>query len=127
MLAPHYWLAYIEKLQRDRERIADCRKRVNRSPLGVAAVAGTTLPIDREMTAAALGFDGVTANSLDTSSDRDFILEPAFVLSMIASHLSGWAEEWILWSTVEFNFIKMPQQFLHRQQHHAAESQSRHT
>ncbi|WP_182869158.1 argininosuccinate lyase [Stieleria mannarensis] len=111
VLAPHYWLAYIEKFQRDRDRIADCRRRVNQSPLGVAAVAGTTLPIDRRQTAAALQFDGVTANSLDTSSDRDFILESAFVLSMIASHLSGWAEEWILWSTVEYNFIKIPQQF----------------
>lgn len=111
VLAPHYWLAYIEKYERDRERIADCRRRVNQSPLGVAAVAGTTLPIDRQQTASALDFDGVTANSLDTSSDRDFILESAFVLSMIASHLSGWAEEWILWSTVEFNFIKMPHQF----------------
>ncbi|MDV6032943.1 MAG: argininosuccinate lyase [Phycisphaera sp. RhM] len=111
VLAPHYWLAYIEKFQRDRDRIADCRRRVNQSPLGVAAVAGTTLPIDRQQTAAALEFDGVTANSLDTSSDRDFILESAFVLSMIASHLSGWSEEWILWSTVEYNFIKIPQQF----------------
>ena len=111
VLAPHYWLAYIEKFQRDRERLADCRRRVNQSPLGVAAVAGTTLPIDRQMTADALDFEGVTANSLDTSSDRDFILESAFVLSLVASHLSGWAEEWILWSTVEFNFIKMPQQF----------------
>lgn len=111
VLAPHYWLAYIEKLERDRDRIADCRARVNHSPLGVAAVAGTTLPIDREQTASALDFQGITANSLDTSSDRDFILESAFVLSMIASHLSGWAEEWILWSTVEYNFIKMPHQF----------------
>ncbi|OUT55125.1 MAG: argininosuccinate lyase [Rhodopirellula sp. TMED11] len=111
VLAPHYWLAYVEKFQRDRDRLADCRRRVNQSPLGVAAVAGTTLPIDRQMTANALDFEGVTANSLDTSSDRDFILESAFVLSLVASHLSGWAEEWILWSTVEFNFIKMPQQF----------------
>jgi argininosuccinate lyase len=111
VLAPHYWLAYIEKFSRDRERIADCRKRVNRCSLGVAAVAGTTLPIDRNRTAAALGFEGITANSLDTSSDRDFALESAFVLSMIASHLSGWAEEWILWSTVEFGFIKLPHAF----------------
>ncbi|KAA5542248.1 argininosuccinate lyase [Roseiconus nitratireducens] len=111
VLAPHYWLAYIEKFQRDRERITDCRVRVNQSPLGIAAVAGTTLPIDREQTASALDFQGITANSLDTSSDRDFIQESAFVLAMIASHLSGWAEEWILWSTVEFNFIKMPHQF----------------
>ena len=111
VLAAHYWLAYIEKFQRDRERIADCRRRVNQCSLGVAAVAGTTLPIDREQTAKELEFEGITANSLDTSSDRDFILESAFVLSVIASHLSGWAEEWILWSTVEFNFLKMPQQF----------------
>ena len=111
VLAPHYWLAYIEKFQRDRERVADCRKRVNQCPLGIAAVAGTTLPIDRRQTAVALGFDGITANSLDTSSDRDFVLESSFVLSMIASHLSGWAEEWILWSTVEFDFIQIPQKF----------------
>jgi len=111
VLAPHYWLAYIEKFARDRERIADCRRRVNRCSLGVAAVAGTTLPIDRNLTAASLGFEGITANSLDTSSDRDFALESAFVLSVIASHLSGWAEEWILWSTVEFGFIKLSHAF----------------
>jgi argininosuccinate lyase len=111
VLAPHYWLAYIEKFARDRDRLADARKRVNVCPLGVAAVAGTTLPINRRQTAAALGFDGVTANSLDTSSDRDFVIETAFVLSLIAAHLSTWAEEWILWSTVEFNFIKMPHAF----------------
>ncbi len=111
VLAPHYWLAYVEKFARDRERLADCRRRVNRCGLGVAAVAGTTLPIDREQTAGALGFDSVTANSLDTSSDRDFVLESAFALSMVASHLSGWAEEWILWSTVEFGFLRLPQTF----------------
>lgn len=111
VLAPHYWLAYVEKFQRDRERVADCRKRVNQCSLGVAAVAGTTLPIDRDQTAATLGFDAPTANSLDTSSDRDFLIESAFVLSTIALHLSGWAEEWILWSTVEFDFIKLPQEF----------------
>ncbi len=111
VLAPHYWLAYIEKFSRDRGRIADCRRRLNQCSLGVAAVAGTTLPIDRQQTAKLLDFDGVTANSLDTSSDRDFMLESAFVLSVIASHLSGWAEEWILWSTVEYNFIKIPQAF----------------
>lgn len=111
VLAPHYWLAYIEKFARDRERIADCRRRVNRCSLGVAAVAGTTLPIDRQQTARLLEFEDVTANSLDTSSDRDFVLEAAFVLSVIASHLSGWAEEWILWSTVEYGFLKLPQEF----------------
>ncbi len=111
VLASHYWLAYIEKFARDRERIADCRRRVNRCSLGVAAVAGTTLPIDREITARELDFDSATPNSLDTSSDRDFVLESAFVLSQIALHLSGWAEEWILWSTVEFGFLKLPQAF----------------
>ena len=111
VVASHYWLAYIEKFARDRERIADCRRRVNQCSLGVAAVAGTTIPIDRQQTADELGFEGITANSLDTSSDRDFMMESAFVLATIAAHLSGWAEEWILWSTVEFNFIKVPQQF----------------
>ncbi len=111
VLAPHYWLCYVEKYQRDRERLADCRKRVNVCGLGAAACAGTTLPIDREATAKELGFERVAANSIDVSSDRDFVLETAFVLAMIAEHLSGWAEEWILWSTVEFNFVKLPHQF----------------
>lgn len=111
VLAPHYWLAYVEKLQRDRLRVADCRRRVNVCPLGGAAVAGTSLPIDRAMTADLLGFEGVASNSIDISSDRDFAVESAFVLSMISIHLSGWAEEWILWSTTEFGFIKLPQAF----------------
>lgn len=111
VMAPHYWLAYIEKFDRDRQRLADCRRRVNVSGLGAAACAGTSLPIDREMTAAELGFEGVAANSLDVSSDRDFILESAFVLSVIAAHLSGWAEEWILWSTMEFGFLELPHAF----------------
>ncbi len=111
VLAPHYWLCYIEKFERDRGRMLDCRSRVNVCGLGAAACAGTSLPIDREATARELEFEAVAANSIDVSSDRDFALESAFVLAMIASHLSGWAEEWILWSTVEFNFIKLPQQF----------------
>jgi len=111
VLAPHYWLAYCEKLQRDRQRLADCRRRVNVCSLGTAAVAGTSLPIDRDDVARRLGFDAVAANSLDVSSDRDFALESAFVLTLIAEHLSTWAEEWILWSTVEFNFIRLPQEF----------------
>lgn len=111
VLAAHYWLCYIEKYQRDRERLSDCRKRVNVCGLGAAACAGTSLPIDREMTARELGFERVAANSIDVSSDRDFVLEAAFVLAMIAEHLSGWAEEWILWSTVEFGFLRLPQQF----------------
>jgi argininosuccinate lyase len=111
VLAAHYWLAYCEKLQRDRDRLADCRRRANVCSLGTAAVAGTTLPIDRDDVARRLEFDGVAANSLDVSSDRDFVLELVFVLALVAEHLSGWAEEWILWSTVEFNFIQLPQQF----------------
>ena len=111
VLAPHYWLAYCEKLDRDRQRVADCRRRVNVSSLGVAALAGSSLPIDRHDVAQRLGFADVAANSLDVSSDRDFVLESAFVLSAIALHLSTWAEEWILWSTAEFNFLKLPQEF----------------
>ena len=111
VLAPHYWLAYIEKFQRDRERLMDCRRRVNLCSLGTAALAGTTLNIDRENTAKRLGFEGLVANSLDSSSDRDYLLETVFCLSTIAIHLSGWAEEWILWSTVEFDFIKLPHAF----------------
>lgn len=111
VLAPHYWLAYCEKFERDRERLADCRKRLNRSGLGAAAVAGTSLPIDREQTAKELNFESVAANSLDVSSDRDFVLELAFTLTVIGEHLSGWAEEWILWSTIEYRFLTLPQQF----------------
>ncbi len=111
VLAPHYWLAYCEKLERDRGRLADCRKRTNVCSLGVAALAGTSLPIDREDSARRMGFESVAANSLDVSSDRDFALEFAFSLSVIALHLSTWAEEWVLWSTSEFSFIKLPQTF----------------
>jgi argininosuccinate lyase len=111
VLAAHYWLAYIEKFARDRSRLVDCRKRVNVCPLGAAAVAGTSLPIDRHFTANELQFDDVARNSIDVSSDRDFVVETVFVLTMIAEHLSGWAEEWILWSTTEFNFLRLPQKF----------------
>jgi argininosuccinate lyase len=108
VLAPHYFLAYVEKLARDRDRVADCRRRLNVLPLGAAALAGTTLPIDRAWVAASLGFAAVAANSMDVSSDRDFVLESAFVLTLIAEHLSGWAEEWVLWSTQEFGFLALP-------------------
>ena len=111
VLAPHYWLAYCEKYERDRQRLADCRRRTNVLSLGAAALAGTSLPIDRHDVARQLSFDAVAANSLDVSSDRDFVLEFAFVLTVIAEHLSTWAEEWILWSTAEFNFLKLPQAF----------------
>jgi argininosuccinate lyase len=108
VLASHAFLAYVEKLERDRSRLADCRKRLNTLPLGAAALAGTSLPIDRDFVARELGFDGVAANSLDVSSDRDFVIESVFVLTVIAEHLAGWAEEWILWSTQEFGFLDLP-------------------
>jgi argininosuccinate lyase len=111
VLAPHYWLAYCEKLERDRGRLADCRRRTNVLTLGTAALAGTSLPIDRDEVARQLGFEGLAANSLDASSDRDFALEFAFALAVIAEHLSSLAEEWIIWSTAEFGFLDLPQSF----------------
>src|SRR5207253_9889624 len=94
-----------------RERLADTRKRVNVLPLGAAALAGTSLPINRDSVAKRLGFASVAGNSLDVSSDRDFLIEFIFDLSLIALHLAGWAEEWILWSTTEFNFLDLPDAF----------------
>ncbi|MCH8829659.1 MAG: argininosuccinate lyase [Planctomycetes bacterium] len=106
--AAHYWFAYCEKFDRDRSRLADCRRRGNVSPLGGAALAGSSLALDRCETASELGFDGIAGNSLDISGDRDFLVEFVFSLSLIAVHLSGWAEEWILWFTTEFGFLKLP-------------------
>jgi argininosuccinate lyase len=111
VLAAHYFLAYAEKYQRDRERLADTRKRVNVLPLGSAALAGSSLPINRESVRAKLGFAAVAANSIDATSDRDFLLEYVFDLSLIAVHLSGWAEEWVLWATTEFGFLQLPDAF----------------
>src|SRR5205085_730554 len=111
VLAAHYFLAYVEKYQRDRDRLADCRRRVNVLPLGTAALAGTSLPIDRESVRRQLGFEGLAANSLDASGDRDFILEFVFDLAVVALHLSGWAEEWVLWATTEFGFLELPDAF----------------
>ena len=108
VLAGHYFLAYVEKYERDRSRLADCRKRLNVLPLGAAALAGTTLPIDRHHVAKSLGFEDVARNSMDVSSDRDFLIESLFVLTMIAEHLAGWAEEWVIWSTQEFSFVALP-------------------
>ncbi|HTN04780.1 MAG TPA: argininosuccinate lyase, partial [Planctomycetaceae bacterium] len=108
VMAAHYWLAYCEKFERDRLRLQDCRARLNVSPLGAAALAGSSLPINRRITAELLGFDDVAANSLDVSSDRDYLAESIFAMSLIAIHLSGWAEEWILWCTTEFGFLKLP-------------------
>ena len=111
VLAAHYFLAYVEKYQRDRDRLKDCRRRVNVLPLGAAALAGTSLPIDRDSVRRQLGFDAIAANSLDVSSDRDFLLEFVFDLSLIALHLGGWAEEWVLWATTEFGFLDLPDAF----------------
>ncbi len=111
VLATHYWLCYCEKLERDRGRLAGCRARANVLALGAAAVAGTSLPIDRDDVAQRLGFGAVAANSMDVSSDRDFVLEFAFCLALVAEHLSTWAEEWVLWTTAEFDFIRLPQAF----------------
>jgi argininosuccinate lyase len=111
VLAAHYFLAYVEKYQRDRDRLADCRRRVNVLPLGAAALAGTSLPIDRDSVRRQLGFDALAANSLDVSGDRDFLLEFVFDLAVVALHLSGWAEEWVLWATTEFNFLDLPDAF----------------
>ena len=109
--AAHYWLAYCEKFDRDRQRLGDCLKRVNVSPLGGAALAGTSLPIDRHYTAELLEFTDVARNSLDISSDRDYLAEFCFCMALIATHLSNWAEEWIAWFSTEFGFIKLPDAF----------------
>ncbi|GHT28219.1 argininosuccinate lyase [Planctomycetales bacterium] len=111
VLAPHYYLAYCEKFERDRQRLLDCRKRVNVMGLGCAAVAGTSIPIDRNKTADELGFEAIAPNSIDVSSDRDFVLEAVFCLLEISLHLSTLAEEWIWWFTSEFKFITIPQKF----------------
>ncbi len=107
VLLSHHLLAYYEMFARDRGRIGDCKKRMNISPLGAAAMAGTGLPIDRESVAKELGFDGVTANSMDTSGDRDFALELLFSLSVVQLHLSRLAEELVLWSSKEFEFVEI--------------------
>jgi argininosuccinate lyase len=107
----HHLLAYVEMLGRDSSRLTDARKRLNESPLGSAALAGTPYPIDREMTAKALGFDRPTANSLDAVSDRDFILETLAAGSIMAMHLSRFAEELVIWSSAQFNFIRLSDKF----------------
>ena len=107
----HHMLAWFEMLSRDYERLQDCRKRVNRSPLGAAALAGTTFPIDREYTAQLLGFEGICENSLDAVSDRDFAIEFTAAASLIMTHLSRFSEELVLWSSAQFNFIRLPDRF----------------
>jgi len=107
----HHLLAYVEMLARDRGRLADARARLNQCPLGAAALAGTSFPIDRDMTAEALGFDGPTANSLDTVADRDFALETLAAAAITAMHLSRFAEELVLWTTPQFGFVKLSDRF----------------
>ena len=103
----HHLLAYAMMLERDDERLADCAKRMNRSPLGACALAGTTYPIDRGMTARLLGFDAPTENSLDSVSDRDFCVELLAAISLCMTHLSRFSEEIILWSSWEFRFLEL--------------------
>ena len=103
----HHMLAYVEMLARDKSRFEDARKRMNECPLGAAALAGTSFPIDRHMTAQALGFDRPTANSLDSVSDRDFALEFLSASSICAMHLSRFAEELVIWSSAQFRFVKL--------------------
>ena len=109
--AGHAFLAYVEMLERDRGRLLDARRRANVSPLGSGALAGTTLPIDRERVASELGFDGITRNSLDAVSDRDFLLEFACALSLIATHLSRFSEELVNWTSAEFGFVRIGDAF----------------
>jgi argininosuccinate lyase len=107
----HHLLAYVEMLARDRGRFADARRRLNECPLGAAALAGTSFPIDRFMTAAALGFDRPTANSLDSVSDRDFVVETLAAAAICAMHLSRFAEEIVLWTSVQFGFVRLSDAF----------------
>ena len=107
----HHLLAYVEMLGRDRSRFADARRRLNECPLGAAALAGTSFPLDRAMTAAELGFDRPAANSIDAVSDRDFALDYLASAAICAVHLSRFAEELVLWSTPQFGFVRMPEAF----------------
>ena len=107
----HHLLAYVEMVGRDRGRFADARKRLNRSPLGAAALAGTSFPIDRQMTAQALGFDHPMRNSIDAVSDRDFAIEALAAASLAAIHLSRLAEELVIWSSREFGFVRLSDAF----------------
>lgn len=107
----HHLLAWFEMLDRDHQRLIDCRKRVNQSPLGAAALAGTTYPIDRTLSAELLGFEAPTRNSLDSVSDRDFAIEFTSFAALVMTHLSRASEELILWASAQFNFINLPDRF----------------
>ncbi len=107
----HHLLAWNEMLERDYGRLADCRARLNQSPLGAAALAGTSYPIDREQTAQALGFDRPTENSLDSVSDRDFGIEFCAFAALLMTHLSRMSEELVLWTSAQFDFVELPDRF----------------
>jgi argininosuccinate lyase len=111
VLVAHWLLAYCEMFLRDTERLMDCRKRLNYCPLGSGAIAGATLALDRELVANELNFTAPTANSMDATSDRDFAIEFAQVLSILSVHLSRWAEEFILFSTLEYGFVHLPESY----------------
>ena len=111
VLVAHWLLAYVEMFLRDADRLADCRKRLNVCPLGSGAVAGATLPLDRAFMAEELDFDAPTANSIDATSDRDFVLEFVNALSLLGLHLSRWAEEMIIFSSQEFGFVQLPEAY----------------
>ena len=105
--AGHHFLAYVEMLERDKSRLADCLKRLNICPLGSGALAGSTINLDRQAIAAELGFDGVTRNSMDAIADRDYIAELLFTISLCGAHLSRLSEDLILWCTAEFSFVHL--------------------
>src|SRR5690554_6204224 len=107
----HHLLAWYEMLTRDHERLVDCRKRTNRMPLGSAALAGTTYPIDRSITCQLLGFEAISGNSLDGVSDRDFAIEFCAAASLAMMHLSRFSEELVMWASAQFNFINLPDRF----------------
>jgi len=111
VLVAHWLLAYAEMFLRDASRLADCRKRANLCPLGSGAVAGATLTLDRRAMAKGLGFDDITANSVDATSDRDFVIEFVQALALISLHLSRWAEEMILFSTPAYGFVELPEAY----------------
>jgi argininosuccinate lyase len=111
VLVAHWLLAYVEMFFRDADRLADCRKRLNVCPLGSGAVAGATLPLDRVFMAEELDFSAPTANSVDATSDRDFVLEFVNALSLLGLHLSRWAEEMIIFSSQEFGFVRLPEAY----------------
>jgi argininosuccinate lyase len=111
VLVAHWLLAYVEMFLRDASRLSDCRKRANLCPLGSGAVAGATLALNRQAMAAELGFDAPTANSIDSTSDRDFAIEFVDALSLFALHLSRWAEEMILFSTPAYGFVELPERY----------------